>query len=160
MRSQITADLLDIDRALRVATRNLAHEGDEKGSLTSSGEVVLTLMKGTGLGLSWKSPERRSRNTRKHVRDLTGRKLIMLGKKQYIMVDSDKQKKLHWNNEWIATFNLKRANKLQCVERVERLNMIENQDSVLRRTAKGELELKAWWTKWSVLQEWLAWLKK
>ena len=48
---------------------------------TSSGEMAFKLMKEAGPGLSWISPERRSRNTRTHFHDLTGRKLIILGNK-------------------------------------------------------------------------------
>ena len=40
------------------------------------------------------SPERSSKNTRKKLRDLTGRKLIMQGKEHYGMVDTDKRKEL------------------------------------------------------------------
>ena len=80
MSSQITADLLDISRALREAKHHLAYEGDENSSQISSGKVALILINGAGPGLNWISPERRSRNIRKHLRELTGRKFIMLGK--------------------------------------------------------------------------------
>ena len=75
---------------------------------------------------------------------------MVLGKKLYGMVDSDKQMELHLNNvnnEWITAFNLKLAHELLRVERVGRYNMIENRDSVLRRLAEEEVELKSWWTK-------------
>ena len=72
---------------------------------------------------------------------------MVLGKNQYGIVDSDKQKELHLNNvnnEWITVFNLKLAYELLRVERVGRHNMIENRDSVLRRIAEEEFELKSW----------------
>ena len=106
MWSQITADLLDIDRTLKVTKRNLVHEWDETGSKTSNSEVTLTLMKAAKQGLSWMSPERSSKNTRKKLRDLTGRKLIMQGKEHYGMVDTDKRKELQLSaNDWITVDN-------------------------------------------------------
>ena len=110
--------------------------------------------------LSWMSPERRGRYTRKNLHDSTGRKLIMLGKKQYGMVDSDKEKELHFNNEWITAVNLKLAYELICVGRLRRHDMIENQDSELRRIAEEELKLEVCWTEWLDLQKWLAWEMK
>ena len=43
----------------------------------------------------------------------------------------------------MTVFNLKLAYELLRVERVGRHNMIENRDSVLRRIAEEELELKS-----------------
>ena len=88
------------------------------------------------------------------MRDLTGQTLIMLEKKQYGKVDSDKRNELHLRiNEWITAVYLKLAHEFRYVHRIGWHDMIENKDSELRRIPEDELKFKAWWTEWSDSQD-------